>query len=258
MLSTLLPKLPKNWYEVSIFQYQELIEIDLRKSEFSTTEYFLEKLALFLDTSVDDELFDDLDSEELFALINALNWTNSPIPVCNPGEHSGMVPKKLDTLCLGEFIDLESFYQETDMNLHKIAAILYKQVSKDTWGNVIVEPYEYSLEDRAEIFLDAPLPGIYNLVKNWISWRTNFLENYQDLFQEEGGLDDDDEDEELDLKEMAEKKKQIQKEKIAMKWSWENTIWNLCNKDITKMKEVFGLEVIFVFNMLAMKKSLEI
>ena len=251
----LLNQLPKNWYGVTVFQYQELVEIELRRSEMSTTEYFLEKVALFLDTSVDDELFDELDSQELFELINALSWTNSPVPVCNPVEISGMVPNKLDRLCLGEFIDLENLTLETDQNLHKIAAILYKQTRKDSWNNIQVEPYDYDLEERSEIFLDAPLPGIYNMIKNWTSWRNNFLENYEELFQEEpvAELDED-----LEPHEIAEQRKQLQREKNAMKWSWENTIWNLCDKDITKMKDVFGLEVIFVFNMLAMRKSLEI
>lgn len=255
MQSPLLNQLPKNWYEVTVFQYQELVEIELRKNEMSTTEYFLEKVALFLDTSVDDELFDELDSQELFELINALSWTNSPVPVCNPVEISGMVPKKLDTLCLGEFIDLENLTLETDQNLHKIAAILYKQTRKDSWNNTQVEPYDYDLEERSEIFLDAPLPGIYNMIKNWTSWRNNFLENYEELFQEEPEAELD---EDLEPHEIAEQRKQLQREKNAMKWSWENTIWNLCDKDITKMKDVFGLEVIFVFNMLAMRKSLEI
>ena len=250
-------KLPKNWFEVSIEQYQELVGIEAQRDSFSNTEYFIEKLSLFLDISPEDSFFDELSTNELFELINSISWTNSPIPVTSQNEKwENMSPKKFQSLCLGEFIDLEHFMAEPDENLHKIAAVLYKQTTIDKWGNPEIEPYEYDLEQRSEMFLKAPIPQIYNLATLYSQWRKTFLENYEELFQgEETG--EEDEDEELEGYEHVERQKQLQKEKILIKWSWENMIWNLAQEDITKMKDIFGIEVILVFNMLSMKKSLD-
>lgn len=251
-------KLPKNWFEVSIEQYQELVGIESQKDTFSNTEYFIEKLSLFLDISPEDSFFDDISANELFELINTISWTNSPIPVTPLNEKwENMIPKKFETLCLGEFIDLEHYMNDPDENLHKIAAILYKQTAVDKWGNTEIEPYEYDLEQRSEIVLKAPIPQVYNLATSYSQWRKNFLENYEDLFQGEEGEEEEEEEEELEGYEKIEKQKQLQKEKVLVKWSWENMIWNLAQEDITKMKEIFGLEVILVFNMLSMKKSLD-
>lgn len=254
MLSELLTKLPKNWFEVTVSQYQELIEIEAQKESLTNTEYFIEKLALLFDVGPDDEMFDIIDTDELFQLINAISWTNSPIPVCNPEKYNDLVPKKFTSILLGEFIDLEHYMTDPNNNLHKISAILYKQTRINDWGNQEIEPYEYDLEERAEMFLDAPVPGAYNLINSYTSWRKTFIENYEELFQ---GEQETDEDDELEGYEKIEQQKKLQKEKVLVKWSWENMIWNLCKEDITKMKSVFGLEVILVFNMLSMKKSLE-
>jgi hypothetical protein len=256
-MSLKLPKkLPKSWFDVSIEQYQELIQIEKEKENLSKTEYFIEKLALFLDLSPEDSFFDEIEADDLFKIINGISWTNSPIPVSSKEkEFNGMLPKKFEALCLGEFIDLEHFMENPDDNLHKIAAVLYKQSRVNKWGNLEIEPYEYDSEKRAEEFLEAPVPPVYNLVSSYVAWRKNFLDNYQELFQ--GDEPDQDEEEELEGYEVVERQKQLQKEKVLIKWSWENMIWNLSQEDITKMKSIFGTEVILVFNMLSMKKSLD-
>jgi hypothetical protein len=41
------------------------------------------------------------------------------------------------------------------------------------------------------------------------------------------------------------------------KWAWEKTIYILANEDITNMEKVLGMNLIFAFNMLSMKKDTE-
>ena len=48
-----------------------------------------------------------------------------------------------------------------------------------------------------------------------------------------------------------------QEDKIN-RWSWEHTLYNLANEDVTKIKDVLELNLVFAFNMLGMKKELEI
>jgi hypothetical protein len=81
--------------------------------------------------------------------------------------------------------------------------------------------------------------------------------NYEELFNPGEPLDKDEQpDEELMGVDIKMSKINNKKEQIMIKWSWENLLWNISGEDILKIKDIFNLNVIFVFNMLAMKKSL--
>jgi hypothetical protein len=56
----------------------------------------------------------------------------------------------------------------------------------------------------------------------------------------------------------AEEVKEIEKEQAQAKWSWEQTIYGLTKGDITKSEKVGALPLIYVFNILAMKKELDL
>jgi hypothetical protein len=88
-----------------------------------------------------------------------------------------------------------------------------------------------------------------------MKYREDFLKKYENLFS--GDLDEDLSDEErreLDPEEV----KEIEKEQAQAKWSWEQTIYGLTNGDITKSDKVGNLPLIYVFNILSMKKELDI
>ena len=56
----------------------------------------------------------------------------------------------------------------------------------------------------------------------------------------------------------SEEVKADKEKKSAIKWSWERLIYSLCNEDLTKMNQVTDMLLIPTFNMLGMKKELNI
>jgi hypothetical protein len=162
--------------------------------------------------------------------------------------------KPLDKLTIGEYIDLE-FYFSKDYNKHigHIASIMYRQKSTNEWGVTVFEPYNFSPRQRFELFEDYCINDIYGIVPEFIAFRENFMETYGNLFH-----DDSDGDEEEDKPTTSQESKDLQLKKSEMKWGWERLIYSLCNEDLTKFEEVTNLPLIMTFNMLAMKKELNI
>lgn len=123
------------------------------------------------------------------------------------------------------------------------------------WGDEILEPYEFDCTVRAEKFLELPVTDVYGILHEFIKYRDTFLKNYENLFS--GEVDEELQDEER--KEMdAEEIKEIEKEQALVKWSWEQTIYGLTQGDITKSEKVGALPLIYVFNILSMKKELDL
>ena len=96
---------------------------------------------------------------------------------------------------------------------------------------------------------------MYGILHEFIKYRDTFLKNYENLFS--GELDEELSDEER--RELhPEEIKEIEKEKRQAKWSWEQTIYGLTKGDITKSEKVGALPLIYVFNILSMKKELDL
>ena len=81
------------------------------------------------------------------------------------------------------------------------------------------------------------------------------MKTYANLFEPEFIEEENEEDTE-DL--TAEEKKEIQEEQKIKKWSWERLLYSICNEDLTKINQASDLSLIFVFNMLSMKKELNL
>jgi hypothetical protein len=96
---------------------------------------------------------------------------------------------------------------------------------------------------------------VYGVIKEFLKFRDNFLKNYVNLFR--GDLYEELTDEEkavLDPEEI----KEIEKEQRQAKWSWEQTIYGLTNGDNTKSDKVGNLPLIYEFNIISMKKELDL
>jgi hypothetical protein len=160
----------------------------------------------------------------------------------------------LNDLKLGEFIDLEYYFANDYVkHLTYISSVLYRKTKLSEWEELIYEDYSFNIEKRKEQFNDLPITSVYGIIAEYIKYRENFLKVYENLFNpifDEDELDDAELDEE-DIKE------QEAEDKIN-RWSWEHTLYNLANEDVTKIKDVLELNLVFAFNILGMKKELEI
>jgi hypothetical protein len=239
--------LPRNWNEVNVSQWLELNTIDDEEynSVFLQT---IEALSILSDT--DPEELEDLDPEELIDLARKVSFIQRE-PSNKPNEMvRGFRLKPLDRLTLGEFIDLEYYAMQFVQNFDILLSILYKRFKSDEWGNLIFEPYSYSIMSRKVLFQDVSINEVYGAVKNYIDYSNDFKKRYENLFnpvieEEETELDED------DLKAEAE-------EKVFSKWSWEKLLYDLSNQDLTKIDAVTDLNLIFVFNMLSMVEELQL
>jgi len=239
--------LPRNWNEVSVSQWLELNTID----QLEYNSVFLQTIeALSILSDTDPEELEDLDPEELINLARNVSFIQRE-PSNKPKELiKGLKLKPLDRLTLGEFIDLEHYAVQFVQNFDILLSILYKRWKTDEWGNLIFEPYSYSIMSRKLLFHEVSINEVYGAVKNYIDYSNDFKKRYENLFnpiieEEETELDED------DLKAEAE-------EKVFTKWSWEKLLYDLSNQDLTKIDAVTDLNLIFVFNMLSMVEELQL
>lgn len=256
-MEQILNQLPKNWDDITVEQYIELrlLNVDDFDSDF---ELILEQLAILLDTSSDDEIFDDLDIDQLLKIMSKIKWLKQEPSLNYKSKINELEIKQLQKLAFGEFIDLNHFFSNNYIeNLPIIASILYKNYKIDEWNNKKEEPYKYDIYEKARQFNQVPINQIYGILKSYIDWKEEFLNIYKDQFEDKN-WDQIDNEELLDPKEVMDIKKEIEEEKKKSKFSWEAILWELSGNDITKFDKILEMPLILVMNTLAMKKTLGI
>jgi hypothetical protein len=239
--------LPKQWSDVTVEQFIEIAKIDK-----SLGPWHYNSEVLYILTGED---IDDIDIDECTQIVSKFKWALSQPSTKYKHELLEMQIKPLTKLCLYEYIDLDYFFTENYVyNIDKICAILFRKSKVNEWGEVILEPYEYDLNTRADLFLDLPITDVYGLINEFLKFRDNFLKVYSNLFGEG--------ETELTAEQKAEltpdELKEEEDNKKNSKWSWERMIYGLTNSDITKSEAVGALPLTYVFNMLGMKKELDI
>ena len=243
--------LPKSWNEITIEQFIELSNLDASTGSYS---YNSEALSVLSDTSIEE--IEDIDIEDMANIMLELNWAKSQPKNFYRNELLGMVVKPISKLTLFEYIDLEHYFANNYIsNLAIIAGIRYKHTEVNKFSNLIYEPYSYSPRDRQELFLDLPITEVYGLIQEFLQYRDNFLKTYENLFNPEA--EDDltpQEKAEMDAEEI----KEMEDAKKSTKWSWELMIYTLCDGDLTKYEALGELPLVLVFNMLGMKKELNL
>lgn len=246
--------LPKNWDSVLADQFIELKKLDDVESSFFIKQ--IEMLAILTDTLPDDEIWEDLDVEELSNLIKDISWLKQ--------EPSNDFKKTIDNLtCIdinqlkfGEFIDLEHYFSSNNyyQNLFEICAIFYRQTKTNEWGKLIIEPYSnVNISERSEKFKELPITYIYGLIKYYKNYKENILKTYEKLFEPQFDTTEEDSTE-YDPEDIA----IIEEEKVMVKWGWENVIFKLTKGDIIKYEEITDLPLVMVLNHLSHIKDMKL
>jgi hypothetical protein len=240
--------LPKNWNEISVSQWVELNTID--EQEFNSV--FLQTIeALSILSDTDPEELEDLDPEVIIELAQKVSFIRRE-PSNKPKDMViGLRLKPLDALTLGEFIDLEHYSMQLAENFTLLLSILYKRWKTDEWGNLVYEPYTYSLMSRKDTFNELNINEVFGAVNNYVAYSNDFKKRYENLFNPVIEEDEPTDLDEEDLKAEAE-------EKVFSKWSWEKLLYDLANQDLTKIDAITDLNLVFVFNMLSMVEELQL
>ncbi len=244
-------KLPKSWNDITVEQFIELRSLNNEDFD-SLFSYEIECLSILTDIDVDE--FDDMEIDELSKIVKQVTFIKKQPSNIFKNEINNLTYIGLNDLKLGEFIDLEYYFANDYVkHLTYISSVLYRKTKLSEWEELIFEDYSFNIEKRKEQFNDLPITSIYGIIAEYIKFRENFLKVYENLFNpifDESELDEAELDEE-DIKE------QEAEDKIN-RWSWEHTLYNLANEDVTKIKDALELNLVFAFNILGMKKELEI
>ena len=239
--------LPNSWNDILVDQYIELRGLDDSLSYF---DLMLETISIVTDTDIDE--LEELSFNELADIERQLTWLTSEPSKQITTELHGYTYKGFDDLKLGEFIDLNHFFSENFVeNLPTICAILYRQTKQNEWNETIIEPYEYDPKNRIGLFMEVGITQVYGIIGSFLEYKSNFEQTYANLFKPDLS---DEPVEELD----EETKKEIEEEERLDKFSWERLIYSLTDGDITKTDKVLSLPVVYVFNVLSMKKALNL
>jgi len=211
--------------------------------------YQIDVLSALTDSDISE--FEELDIDELTVLTEQIKWINSEPSKRYKNKLDKYVLKPFTKISLGEFIDLEHYFSNNYLDhFCHILALLYRRTSKNVYGDDIIEPYNYSPSDRLDWYLDYKITDVYGLIPEYIKFRENFTNTYTNLL-----VDVVPDDEVLeDADEIKEQKREQEKQKFA----WESTIMALCNDDLSKFNDILDMSVVLVFNILGMKKTLDV
>jgi len=211
--------------------------------------YQIDVLSALTDSDISD--FEELDIDELTVLTEQIKWINSEPSKRYKNKLDKYVLKPFTKISLGEFIDLEHYFSNNYLDhFCHILALLYRRTSKNVYGDDIIEPYNYSPSDRLDWYLDYKITDVYGLIHEYIKFRENFTNTYTNLL-----VDVVTDDEVLDdADEIKEQKREQEKQKFA----WESTIMALCNDDLSKFNDILDMSAVLVFNILGMKKTLDL
>jgi len=250
--------IPKGWVEIRTEQYIELLSLD-NTDYNSMSVYNLEVLSIISDTDKDDDVWQDMDIDDLFVIYNNTKWLLNEPNKKHLKEIDNKELKDFNTLTLGEFIDIQYFFNDNYIsNIHLICAILFKQYKLDEWNNKIYEPYEYNIYERSNTYLEIPITNIYGIISNYLEWKDNFMTSYTNLFEVEANITEEEMYEGLDQNEIDELNAELEADKQLSKWNWERILYDLSGGNITKFNDILNMNIILVFNILSMKKELKL
>ena len=250
--------LPKSWNSVKLYKFKELRQLE---KGLGYLAYQLDALAILAEVNSDE--LDELEIDELNNLFKSVKFVLSePKKGFKSNlrlEDEDYIFKPFNKLTLFEFIDLEYFLSnDYIVHISHIASVFYRRIDKDKWQNIEFEPYVFSPFERFELFDYVVITDVYGILTEYLKYRDNFMKKYENLFNDND--QDDDEEEDINDFDSVEAYKDSLKEKEhgkkAKKWGWESLLYDLCEGDLTKMENIGNQNLIFVFNMLSMRKDM--
>ena len=149
------------WHEVTIGQYQEIASLKMKNQ----TKKMIEIISIL--TNEDPVDIQKMELKTLTLLVSHLNWINklpddaNYKPIINiDGIDYGFISRLTD-LSLGEWIDLEHYLTDINMNMHKILSVLYRplELAINDSDRIIEEYNGDTVENRSILFKEKVLIG---------------------------------------------------------------------------------------------------
>lgn len=255
---------PKGWNQITVSQFKEIHSI--KRDDFkSLEEYQIQLFSIISDTP--PEYFEELEYEEFINMQEKFLFV-SKLP-SNPPRQKIMTPAgelylydNFKTHTIGEFIDLEHFVTSNiEENTSVILAILYRQKIASTNPLLYLDKFE-SYGDwiylRESLFDDVKLTDVYGIIPKFLSFREQFYADYSGLFDDTVVSDEEFIDPNESIIARAERVKEEKKDQLSKKWGWDLLLYRLAKMDNKSLQEVTNMPLVQAFNMLSMKKEMQI
>lgn len=251
-------KLPSNWNEITLEQYNEIKDAPERNAGVFSLGAWV--LAVLLDEEV-EEIEDRLTAVEIAQAFSRIRWILSE-PKGKLKEEIilngiSLKLKPVNKCTFGEAIDVFSSL-EKDRAIEKVAAIFFRRWKLDEWGRVAYEPRGYDLEERIEQMQSVYVGEVCEILNEFKKYNKQIRENYSELFNdpeedEEREPWEEEEEETETEREGYEEQKEKAKREAQKKHGWYLIALRLANNDATKLEDVFRLPFSYVMNILAIE-----
>ena len=252
----------KSWSDINIEQFVEIFTYPTENE----TEFLINRLGVILNLSNDE--VEDLEYEEYINIVDDLKWseqhpTKKPLDTIKVNDIEFHLIKDLNIITIGEFIDLEYFFQDGYVkNLTTVLSILYRPIKAlaTPLYPVKYDNYDFDPRYRAELFNDLSVDKVFGCISYYIKWRNQLLTDYKGLFNQDSSEDNEISDE-MSLKglsgvEKAEMLKAIEEEKKQKKWSWTLFLYALADNDALKLDVASKLPILGALNIYSMRQEL--
>ena len=160
---------PDSWADITVRQYQEFMKVlESKKREKTKT---MDTVSIFC--NVDKKILKKMSYNDLKKISNILTKMTSQDPsdiklkkhMELNGKTYSLIPN-MSKMTTGEFVDLESYCEDTSENMHKIMSVLYRRQTEpvDRFGRYKIEGYDPThekKEDMRECSMECAL-GVLN------------------------------------------------------------------------------------------------
>lgn len=147
--------IPDSWQDITISQFQEYIDYVKNSDESKPLKKLIQILSILTDT--DEAVLYKLDYDSIYQIKDSMSFIEEEptVQFKNIVDVNGVkygFQKDMHKLSLGEWIDIEHYVTQRDIieNLHYIAAIFYRKITKE--GD---EYFDYEIEDYGNVRLEG-------------------------------------------------------------------------------------------------------
>lgn len=236
-----------SWNDINIEEYLELFEYTKNITNF------FEKLLETIIFLTDDDSWEDEDYVYINEIYKQNKWILEEPNDILLDEVLDFKLYTFDKITLGEWIDIDGIINREEY--HKLFGLFYRKYKYDEWSHLKYEPYQYNILDRYNELKHLSINNHFILIKNVIEYRNSVLDNYKILFQQiEDEELSEEEKEGLDESEINQIELSIKKENQKKEFAWQKLIDDLSDGNWSYSENILNLPVLYVFNMLAMKK----
>lgn len=211
-----LYKIPTDWSEVSI---ETFVKIHDNYTMSTSVADLFEMIA-----GIPKEYSNLFNEEQLVSILYRLNYLNESIVKTEEPVFEDYVLSEINKISVGEWVDFESKLKLDDgvYILHNLLSVIlkHKNTEYDSDNNSVRAEYFYKNMDivTASSYLDI-----------YMKTREGIFSSFKDLF--DGGEEEE-----------------SSGSKNVVKWGWIGFLFDLCNKDITKLEEISKMSVLLALN----------